>query len=143
MRRPAAAKQLPPPSDALNLPEWYALQCVGDCMAPTLKDGCKAVFHTKSPVKKGDVVVVWFRPEVVRPGGHQALVKRPALALRPGLTFPYREHPESTVAMIAMLSMDNRPHEWLPVPCADILAMHKYVGQKDSEGNFVDAGGAK
>jgi hypothetical protein len=40
-------------------------------------------------------VIIWFRPEGVKPGFHQAQIKR--LITLPAVTFPFVDHPESEV----------------------------------------------
>src|ERR1700710_1813137 len=50
------------------MPNQYAIELAGKCMEPHLKDGTKAAFSKSEPVKAGDFVCIWFRPQVLPAG---------------------------------------------------------------------------
>lgn len=56
--------------------EQFGLTVRGDCMSPEIPDGTNIVVHRDIMPKAGELAVVFFKPEVVRAGGLQAVVKR-------------------------------------------------------------------
>ena len=52
------------------------MSVTGTCMEPHYPDGCHVKVTKLEPYAHGDVVIVWFRPEIIKPGGgagdHQA-----------------------------------------------------------------------
>ena len=63
-----------------ELPETYCMECEGTCLEPFVMDGTKLLFSRDECYKPGDLVCLFFRPEVVKPGEHQLLVKKLVLA---------------------------------------------------------------
>ena len=122
-RRPIA----PPVPDLNAFPDEYALRVTGTCMEPLLLEKATAVFSKSAKWKVEDIVAVWFRPEVLGPGGLQTIVKK--LTMAPPFyvrAFPFKDHPESDVAAVICVELLN-PRRRLIARCADILAIHKLV----------------
>ena len=107
---------------------------VGDCMAPEYPDGCIVKASPFEPYGQGDIVVVWHRPELVKPGRAPAMIKRIVMAAPPWVTaYPYRDNPKSELQAVIMLGRDDRPDEMFAVPCSEILAIHKCIGILEPE----------
>ena len=101
----------------------------GSCMAPAFPDGCRVKVTKTEPYARGDVVVVWFRPELITPGGLPGMIKRIGMMPPPHVkTFPYKDHPQSEVLALIMLKTNDQPDKLLRVRCRDVLAIHKVVG---------------
>ena len=129
---PAPVTEAPAPKlvtrlDPALLPDEYAMPADGTCLEPVIMDGACLLFDTREPFKAGDLVVLYRRPELVKPGQHQAIVKRLVTNLPPGMTLPYREHPESEVHVIVIVEQLNPPRRFA-VRCQDLLAIHKCLG---------------
>ncbi len=92
--------------DALppDLPEVYGMQVDGDCMSPSIPHGAVAVVSKTEPPKAGDFVCLWFRPEFVKPGHHQTIIKLMVMAPAPSMkSFPHKEHPNSEVKALVVV----------------------------------------
>lgn len=59
-----------------ELPETFAMDCEGTCLEPKVRDGTKLLFSRDAAYVPGDLVCLFIRPEFVRPGEHQFLVKK-------------------------------------------------------------------
>jgi phage repressor protein C with HTH and peptisase S24 domain len=55
-----------------DVPDKFALRVAGDCLAPLIKEGDAVVVDKRLPYAAGDLVVIFMRPELVKPGelGH-------------------------------------------------------------------------
>ncbi len=114
--------------DPAALPERYALTVVGDCMAPTIADGAAVQVSKSEKFAAGDIVVIWFRPELVKAGDAPCAVKRLSLALPPWVkSFPYKDHPGSNAAAAIIFEQDN-PRRTYSMKCSDVVAIHKFIG---------------
>lgn len=123
--------------DPTMLPELYGLRVKGGCMAPDYPDGCSIKISQVEPYARGDVVCVWFRPEVLKPGGFPALIKRMVMMPPPWVTaFPHRDNPRSEVSALLMLGTNDRPDKMLEILCADVIAIHKVLGILTPEESF-------
>jgi hypothetical protein len=98
-----------------------------------LHDGCTLVFDKEAELRAGDFVAVFLKQEAIRPGAQPRMVKRLALGLMPGLTFPYVEHPNSTVRPIVVLETLNPPRQFM-VPIDQITTMHRCIGEAEPTG---------
>jgi hypothetical protein len=128
IRKTTATKSTRAPIDPAKLPEQYALAVVGDCMAPTIADGANIVVSKTEKYKPGDIVVIWFRPELVKAGCAPSAVKRLTLAIPPWVkSFPYKDHPGSNVSAALVIEQDN-PRQTYSVPCSSVAAIHKFTG---------------
>jgi len=116
----------PAPVDIPGLPDIYAMQCVGDCMVPELVDGSTLLFDKLSPVREGDLVVIWKRPDLVRPGALPGIVKRLVLDVFKE-TYPYTPHPDDNVIPAIVVGMNNPPRRF-HIRCDHIAAMHRCLG---------------
>ena len=123
----------PPPDE---LPEQYGMVCVGDCMTPLVPDGTTLAFDKSAPYAAGDLVVFYRRLDLVDPGRAQGLVKRLFMGPPPSIRFPFRNGPWSDCAPLVIFEMLN-PRRQLFVPCSDIVAMHKCIGQVDEHGHLA------
>lgn len=131
---PAAATGLPATPTSINpdaLPDEYGLAVAGDCMAPLLPDGVAIVCSRSATYQRGDLVVLWFRPELVKPGHPQCLVKRLLMPPPDFVKFPHRDSPGSEALPVVMVEMLN-PHAHAWVECAKLLAIHKVLGTMPS-----------
>lgn len=72
----------------MKLPELYAMICEGSCMEPEFANGDVLLFNKDEPFSSGDLVALYLRPELVRPGQCQAAVKRLVLAPPADVKFP-------------------------------------------------------
>ncbi len=113
--------------DPSKLPDQYGMICEGVCLEPEIADGACLLFDKNAPYKRGDFVILFRRPELVKPGQHQAIVKRLYMAPPPWVTFPYRDHPKSDVRALIIAEQLN-PHLQFAIPCEDLLAIHKCLG---------------
>ena len=138
-RRPVA----PPIADLSAFPDEYAMRVTGTCMEPLLLEKTKVVFSKTAQWKVGDIVAVWIRPEVLRPGDLQASVKK--LTMAPPFyvrSFPFKDHPESDVAAVICVESLN-PRRRLIAQCADILAIHKLVATVNVGEEIMSAASGK
>ena len=101
--------------------------CEGDCLEPEIRDGARLHFSKTEKYDQGDFVIIWFKPERVAPGSHQALVKRLFMNIFPGLKFPYVKSPASNVMPVIAAEMLN-PRQQFFYPADAILAVHKCMG---------------
>ena len=128
-----------PSTDPTTFTGLYGVAVVGDCMAPDYPDGCLAKVSPEEPYDAGDVVVVWFRPEIVAPGRAPAMIKRIVVMPPPWVeSFPYKESLNSEVRAAIMLGRDDRPDEMFGMKCAHILAIHKCIGILEPERVSMD-----
>jgi hypothetical protein len=129
LRKASPTKRSPlPPTDPETLPDLYCMKLDGDCLAPVVPDGAAVMIKKAETYGVGDVVCIWFRPEAISPGGHQAWLKRVTLNVPPWVKkFPYRDHPESECLAMIMVEQLN-PLRSYAVKCSDILAIHKAAG---------------
>lgn len=124
-------------TDVANLPPIYASICEGTCMLPLISDGAKVVFDRSAKCKPGDIVSVIAHPRIVKPGGHQSLVKRLLLGIPSWVDkLPYQMHPDSTVEPIVMLEQLN-PGGTITIPLSDVLAIIRAVGTLHEDGRTI------
>ena len=123
-----------PTIDPKTLPDLYCMGLDGDCLAPLIPDRAAVMIKKSEPFGVGDVVCIWFRPEVIVPGGPQSWLKRITMNAPPWVKFPYKDHPEFDVQGFD----DGRatePPMGYRIKCADILAVHKAVGYSPAGGS--------
>lgn len=113
--------------DFSTLPDRYAMQTVGDCLAPIIADGAELVFSQTERPKSGDFVAVYLRPELARPGHISCAVKRLVLGLPGFCTFPFTPHPDDTVAPVVICESIN-PRRQFTIDADKLQAVHKCVG---------------
>lgn len=113
--------------DPSELPDRYGMIVRGVCMEPEIQEGSRLIFDKSAPYKPGDLVILWKRPELVKPGEPQAIGKRLYMAPPSWVKFPYREHPESGVCALLFAEQLNPPRNFA-IPCEDLLAVHRCVG---------------
>lgn len=123
-----AFKQPAPPVyiDPATVPDIYAAKGVGTCLEPVIADGTMLVFDRREEAKPGDFVGIWLRPEKVRPGEPQQIVKRLVSALPP-IPLPYVADLSSNAVPIVVVEMLN-PRRTMWLKATDILAVHRRVG---------------
>lgn len=118
-----AAPKLVTDVDPNDFPDEYAMVCQGTCLEPEVPDGTCLMFDKREPVCAGDLVVLYFRPELVAPGQHQGIVKRLVLDVPPWVRFPYGDHPDSNVQALITAEQTN-PHRRYAIKAASLLAIH-------------------
>src|SRR5687767_13562563 len=122
-RRPAIEEQgfLDPATIATR---FYRMILKGDCMHLTFKDGEKVVFDREGTVENGCFANFYYRPELVKPGMLGVALKKLIFAPPPWVTFPWKEHPDSTVHAIMIVEQFNPRQQW-SVGCDTLLAVHR------------------
>lgn len=108
-----------------DIPDVFAMKLAGDCLAPELMDGDDVVFTKAEAPRAGDIAIFILRPEEVREGGYQSLIKRLVLGIPPWVTFPWRENPKSEVRALAIAAQSNPPRQYM-IPCERLLAVLKF-----------------
>ena len=99
-----------PPTDTR-----YAMMLQGECLFSVMPNGAVAVVDSTLPLRKGDIVCVWWRPEHVQPGRLAAIVQQLKYVPK-----------GKTVA----LKQFNPPHVYREA--ADkIAAIHRVIGWMD------------
>jgi len=125
----AAAAGLPKLTTDLHpeeMPPIYCMQTMGVCMEPVYPEGCKLLFSSSEPYRYGDDVAVFLRPECVRPGEHQIIVKRLVVAPRHG--FWRRDYiSNGNIAPTIIVEMLN-PRKMLYIEPANVMGVHKCLG---------------
>jgi hypothetical protein len=126
---PVAAETVPGSFiiDPAQVPERYALIVQGDCMAPLHRDGDVVTADKSATYARGDLVVIYIKPELVKPGRCNAMLKRLVSIPHWAATFPFSDHPESEIVAIASVETLNPPRR-IHFRCSDILAMHRCTG---------------
>jgi hypothetical protein len=135
---PASATALPskhPPklprlfshAEIMALPQEFALRVNGDCMAPEINHGAIVHVNKSGPIKVGDIVVIWRRPDLVKPGESQCMMKRLTLSVPSFVTFPHKDHPQSNALPILCVHQENPPRGY-SIKCSDVIALHLVIG---------------
>ena len=104
-------------------PEQFSMVGCGVCMQPEIIDGTPLLFDRTAPVRAGDIVAVWLRPECTPPGEHQILIKRLVRGLPLGMTLPGNR---SSLASIRV-RMLNPYREW-EIPVRFLLGLIRCMG---------------
>lgn len=118
------------------LPDRYVLVCRGDCMAPSVPANAPVLVEKHSKIVPGDLVVLFFKPELVPAGGHSAILKRLVLNIPPWVKkFPYAGHPESDIAAIVLVEALNPPQRFA-FRCSELLGIHKCLGPVPSDARY-------
>lgn len=120
--------------DVLKFPTTYVMEVVGDNLSPIVGSGAALMFLKIEKPVKGDLVAIYFRPdlpELKQPGAIPMIVKRLArhsFALDGPL--PYKPRPIYETPTIVCESAD--PAERLSIPADKLMAVHKCVGIRPS-----------
>jgi hypothetical protein len=75
----------------------------------------------------GDLVAVYLRPELPRPGATAAVVKRLASSLPRFCTFPYEPNPGDELVPVVICESINPPRRYI-ISADKLQAVHKCVG---------------
>ena len=113
--------------DPTTLPGRYIVRIEGACLEPELPDGAAVLIEKNGRIASGDFAVLFFKPEHVPTGKHQAILKRVVMAPPHYVKFPFREHPQSDVHALVIVEMTN-PHRQFAYKCEHLLGIHKCVG---------------
>lgn len=116
-----------PRIDIESLPEIYALICSGKSMEPEIADGTPLVIDRAAPVRPGDLVIIYLRPEFMVPGANQSIVKRLVMTAAPSVEYPYNPHPDSTALPVIVVEQRNPERRWTE-RCDRIAAIHRCLG---------------
>ena len=100
-------------------------------MLPDIPDGANCAFSTVEKPRPGDLVALWYRPEKVPAVRAAGAPQAPGDRDPPFVTFPYREHSDSTVYALLVVATTN-PRRQFGVRCGDLLAVHKSIGCAES-----------
>lgn len=111
---------------AAEIPDVFAMRLSGDCLSPLLNDGDEVVFERAGRPEAGELCIFIMRPELVRPGGMQCIVKRLAMAIPPYVTFPWQENPRSEVHALVVAEQLNPPRQYM-MKCESLLGVHRFV----------------
>lgn len=125
-------------ADPTTMPDQYIVKCDGVCMLPNIADGSPVLCDKTQPVKAGDLVVLFFKPEHIPNGEHQAILKRLVLNVPPYVKFPFKEHPDSNVHAIVIVEMDNPPKQF-GYKCEHLLGIHKCLGPLPADAVYHEA----
>jgi hypothetical protein len=104
-------------------PERFAMVGCGICMQPEIMDGTPLLFDRSAPVREGDVVAVWRRPECTPPGECQILIKRLVRGLPSGMVLPGNRSSRASIR-VRMLSPLR---EW-EIPVRNLLGLVRCMG---------------
>lgn len=123
-----AQDHLPPETkvlEARDLPDVYAMTCVGKCLEPVYADGTKFSFSIADEVNAGDYVVLWRKPNYTRRGQIQALLKRLMTPI-PASWDPALEN--LPISPVVIVETHNPPRSWV-VRLDELMAIHKCNGE--------------
>lgn len=104
-------------------PEQFSMVGCGVCMQPEIMDGTPLLFDRTAPVRTGDIVAVWLRPECTPPGEHQILIKRLVRGLPLGMTLPGNRSSSASIRV----RMLNPYREW-EIPVRFLLGLIRCMG---------------
>jgi len=62
--------------DLSTFPDPYAMEAIGNCLSPFVEDGARLVFSTTAPPVVGDLIALYLRSDLIRPGEMPVIVKR-------------------------------------------------------------------
>jgi hypothetical protein len=79
------------------------MRLIGDCHDPDLTDGAFVKVTKLEKPQLGDFVILFRRPELVAAGGTQRIIKRLVTSIPDWVTFPWRDHPQSTALPIVIV----------------------------------------
>jgi hypothetical protein len=116
-----------PVADPATFPERYILIVEGACLEPGIPDDSKILIERDGKIAAGDLAVLYFKPEHVRPGKHSSMLKRVVLPPPSYVEFPWREHPQSEVRAVVIVETTN-PGQQFAVRCEHLLGIHKCMG---------------
>lgn len=118
------------------LPELYALEVRGTCLAGIIEDGDRVALSKSQPFERFDIVVVHFKKGRSPVGACDAQLKQIVMLPPPGIVMPYEKHKDSSADFIVVLRMMH-PNKMFSVPCSDIEAIHKCIGLLDANGALI------
>jgi hypothetical protein len=107
-----------------DMPDMYALTGVGTCMEPVIPDRSCCVFDKREAPQPGDLVGLIFTEEAAQRRGVPGMIKR----LVSGSA-------DDGLIVVEQIQF-NRSYR---LPSDDVLAVHKFVGIAQSQGNGTAA----
>jgi hypothetical protein len=96
-------------------------------MEPLIQDGTCMAFTRCGTPEPGEFVAIWFRPEHTPSDGLPQQLKRLAMPLMEGLTFPYAPVSPAECVPLVVVEMVNPPRRWA-IPATHIRALHRCLG---------------
>lgn len=126
----ATAEALPTLTTPLlpdEFPAVYSLQCDGTCLEPLIKDGTRLLFSRDERYFPGDLVCLHVRPELVRPGDHQLLVKKLVIAPPHRFWTDPTCNAGSNIKPVVIVQTLN-PQKTLYLKPEALLGIHKCLG---------------
>lgn len=113
--------------DPAALPVQYGMHVVGRHPLPPLSPGAVAYFDVRAAAGDGDLALIYFRPDAVARGRPLRIIRRVLMGVPVHVRLPHRPGPKDTVAPCILLQADD-PDRAVPVPCEEILALHRCIG---------------
>ena len=114
-------------SDPSSLTDFYLVVAEGHGMEPLVSHGAMLLVDARRAfVRKGDLVLVFRRPEVVPRGDYPVLLKRLLQDTAPWVTFPYVFHPEGEIHDYLWVETLN-PQRASVYLCENLLTVHKVL----------------
>jgi len=104
-------------------PEQFSIVGCGVCMQPEIMDGTPLLFDRSGPVREGDLVAVWRRPEWTPQGECQILIKRLVRGLPSGMVLPGNRSSRASIRV----RMLNPLREW-DIPVGSLLGLIRCMG---------------
>jgi hypothetical protein len=100
-----------------DMPDRYALTGIGTCMEPIFTDGALLAFDKRAEPKPGDIIGIIFTREAALRRNQPGSLKRLVMSLPPPGFDGY------------VVAEQVNPHRVYHFPIADILAVHKFIGE--------------
>ncbi|MDR6104029.1 hypothetical protein QE369_004226 [Agrobacterium larrymoorei] len=112
-----------------DLPEQYGMICDGDCMSPLYEHGQTLVFSKSAPLRSGEPVLMFRKPEATPLGENPMLFKQ--LLFAPPRAYwegtPAGRSAEGNVKALVVVKMLNPPRV-LTFAADDLLGIHACTG---------------
>lgn len=125
-RPPSPPKKITTTLHPDEFPPLYAMICDGNCLEPVFANGVKLFFSRSERYRVGDFVALHKRPEFVRPGDHQIIVKQLVLAPPPAFWQPDYVN-DTGLKPIVIVDMRN-PFRRFYIDPDKLLGIHKCLG---------------
>jgi hypothetical protein len=119
--------------DLLTFPDPYAMEAIGNCLSPFVEDGARLVFSTTAPPMVGDLVALYLRSDLVRPGEMPVIVKRLVSRIPHFCKLPYTPKRGDDCVPVLTCASTN-PRQRIHISAAKLMAVHKCIGVLEDGG---------